>query len=108
MPFPLNRPRRLRQSAAMRRLVAETRIHPNQLILPAFIKEGVSEPVAIESMPGVVQHTSDTLKRAAAEAASGGDGGSGDGRVHGREGRWYSRQRKGPTKVAPLSVQSRE
>ncbi|MDY6056173.1 MAG: porphobilinogen synthase, partial [Micrococcus sp.] len=42
MSFPLNRPRRLRQSAAMRRLVAETRLHPSQLILPAFIKEGMT------------------------------------------------------------------
>ena len=75
MSFPHQRPRRLRQSAALRRLVAETRIHPNQLILPAFIKEGVGEPQPIASMPGVVQHTTDTLKAAAAEAAQLGVGG---------------------------------
>ena len=69
MSFPLHRPRRLRRSAAMRRLVAETRLHPAELILPAFIKEGAAEPVPIASMPGVVQHTADSLKAAGAEAA---------------------------------------
>ena len=75
MSFPHQRPRRLRQSAAMRRLVAETRLHPAELILPAFIKEGVAEPQPIASMPGVVQHTTDSLKAAAAEAAELGLGG---------------------------------
>ncbi|MGJ5591203.1 porphobilinogen synthase [Micrococcus lylae] len=75
MPFPLQRPRRLRQSPAMRRLVAETRLHPSQLILPAFVKEGADEPLPIASMPGVVQHTTDSLKAAAAEAAELGLGG---------------------------------
>jgi porphobilinogen synthase len=75
MAFPTHRPRRLRQSAAMRRLVAETRIHPADLILPVFVREGISEPVALQSMPGVVQHTRDTLKAAAAEAADLGLGG---------------------------------
>ena len=75
MSFPLHRPRRLRRSAAMRRLVAETRLHPAELILPAFIKEGAAEPVPIASMPGVVQHTTDSLKAAAAEAAELGLGG---------------------------------
>ncbi|UTX33906.1 porphobilinogen synthase [Micrococcus luteus] len=75
MSFPLHRPRRLRRSAAMRRLVAETRLHPAELILPAFIKEGAAEPVPIASMPGVVQHTADSLKAAAAEAAELGLGG---------------------------------
>ena len=75
MSFPLHRPRRLRRSAAMRRLVAETRLHPAELILPAFVKEGAAEPVPIASMPGVVQHTSDSLKAAAAEAAELGLGG---------------------------------
>ncbi|MEW1982370.1 porphobilinogen synthase [Citricoccus sp. NPDC079358] len=75
MSFPTHRPRRLRQSAAMRRLVAETRLHPADLILPVFVREGISEPVALQSMPGVVQHTRDTLKAAAAEAAGLGVGG---------------------------------
>lgn len=75
MPFPLQRPRRLRRSPAMRRLVAETRLHPSELILPAFVKEGAVEPLPIASMPGVVQHTPDSLKAAAAEAAELGLGG---------------------------------
>ena len=75
MSFPRHRPRRLRQTSAMRRLVAETRLHPAELILPAFIREGLSEPAPIQSMPGVVQHTAETLKRAAAEAAELGLGG---------------------------------
>ncbi|GAB4099877.1 porphobilinogen synthase [Sinomonas halotolerans] len=75
MSFPQHRPRRLRQTPALRRLVAETRLHPAELILPAFIREGASEPIAIQSMPGVVQHTTGTLRRAAAEAAELGLGG---------------------------------
>ena len=75
MAFPTHRPRRLRQTAALRRLVAETRLHPADLILPVFVREGLTEPVAITSMPGVVQHTQETLRRAAAEAAELGVGG---------------------------------
>ncbi|GER21831.1 delta-aminolevulinic acid dehydratase [Zafaria cholistanensis] len=75
MSFPQHRPRRLRTTPAMRRLAAETLIAPQQLILPAFIREGLSEPNPIQSMPGVVQHTPDTLRRAAAEAAGLGLGG---------------------------------
>jgi porphobilinogen synthase len=59
----------------MRRLVAETRLSPAELILPAFVREGISEPQAISTMPGVVQHTRDTLRKAAAEAAEAGVGG---------------------------------
>ncbi|MEU3569947.1 porphobilinogen synthase [Kitasatospora sp. NPDC036755] len=73
--FPYVRPRRLRRSPAMRRLVAETRLHPAELILPLFVREGVSEPVPVNSMPGVVQHTRDTLRKAAVEAAEAGLGG---------------------------------
>ncbi|KHL01658.1 porphobilinogen synthase [Sinomonas humi] len=75
MSFPHQRPRRLRQTPALRRLVAETRLHPAELILPAFIREGITEPVPLQSMPGVVQHSTDTLKRAAVEAAELGLGG---------------------------------
>ncbi|WP_323958974.1 porphobilinogen synthase [Arthrobacter sp. JZ12] len=75
MSFPQHRPRRLRSTAAIRRLTAEHRLSAAELILPAFIREGLDNPVAISSMPGVVQHTSDTLKRAAAEAAALGVGG---------------------------------
>jgi porphobilinogen synthase len=73
--FPEVRPRRLRSSAAIRRLVAETVIEPRQLILPMFIREGAREPIAIKSMPGVVQHTRDTARKAIAEAAQLGLGG---------------------------------
>ncbi|WP_327289357.1 porphobilinogen synthase [Streptomyces sp. NBC_01198] len=73
--FPGTRPRRLRTSPAMRRLVAETRLDPAELILPAFVREGISEPQAISSMPGVLQHTRDSLRKAAVEAASAGVGG---------------------------------
>jgi len=68
------RPRRLRQSPALRRLTAETRLHPAELILPLFVREGASEPQPIGSMPGVVQHSLDSLKRAAVEAAEAGLG----------------------------------
>ncbi|MEV8395799.1 porphobilinogen synthase [Streptomyces sp. NPDC057539] len=70
--FPGSRPRRLRVNPVMRRMVAETRLHPADLILPAFVREGISRPVPISSMPGVVQHTLDTLRKAAVEAASAG------------------------------------
>ncbi|MYR30450.1 MULTISPECIES: porphobilinogen synthase [unclassified Streptomyces] len=70
--FPGIRPRRLRTNATMRRMVAETRLDPADFILPAFVREGIDEPVAIETMPGVVQHTRDTLRKAAVEAAEAG------------------------------------
>ncbi|MFG3100067.1 porphobilinogen synthase [Streptomyces sp. NPDC048182] len=70
--FPGTRPRRLRTTPVMRRMVAETRLHPADLILPAFVREGITEPVPIGAMPGVVQHTRDTLKKAAAEAVEAG------------------------------------
>ena len=73
--FPAHRPRRLRTSPAVRRLVAETRLHPAELVLPMFVREGAREPVAISSMPGVVQHTRDSLRKAAHEAVSAGVGG---------------------------------
>ncbi|TYC97492.1 porphobilinogen synthase [Arthrobacter echini] len=75
MSFPQHRPRRLRSTPAMRRMVAEYRVHPAELILPAFIREGLTEPSPISSMPGVVQHTTDSLKRAAAQAVERGVGG---------------------------------
>ncbi|SEO15611.1 porphobilinogen synthase [Actinacidiphila rubida] len=73
--FPGVRPRRLRTTPAMRRLVAETRLHPADLILPMFVREGIAEPQPVTSMPGVVQHTRDTLRKAAVEAAEAGVGG---------------------------------
>ncbi|MER7115152.1 porphobilinogen synthase [Saccharomonospora azurea] len=73
--FPEHRPRRLRTTPALRRLVSETTLRPRQLILPLFVAEGASEPRPIASMPGVVQHTRDTLRKAAAEAVEAGVGG---------------------------------
>jgi porphobilinogen synthase len=73
--FPETRPRRLRRTPALRRLVAETTVEPHRLVLPVFVREGISEPVPISSMPGVVQHTRESLRKAAAEAAELGLGG---------------------------------
>ena len=73
--FPSGRPRRLRRSVALRRLVAETRLHPADLVLPMFVKESLTSPAPLASMPGVLQHTRDSLKAAAAEAVSAGVGG---------------------------------
>jgi len=73
--FPVARPRRLRRTPALRRLVAETRLHPADLVLPMFVKEGIAEPAPVASMPGVVQHTRDSLRKAAASAAEAGVGG---------------------------------
>ncbi|MFB6674302.1 porphobilinogen synthase [Streptomyces sp. NPDC056390] len=70
--FPGARPRRLRTTPALRRMVAETRLHPADLVLPAFVREGITEPVPIQAMPGVVQHTRDTLRKAATEAVQAG------------------------------------
>ncbi|MGN0126439.1 porphobilinogen synthase [Glutamicibacter soli] len=75
MGFPQHRPRRLRQNPAIRALVAENELSARQLILPAFVREGLSEPNEITSMPGVYQHTMDSLKAAAADAVKLGLGG---------------------------------
>jgi porphobilinogen synthase len=72
---PVIRPRRLRTSPAVRRLVAETRLNPAEFILPVFVRDGIDSPVPIAAMPGVVQHTRDTLRKAAVEAAEAGLGG---------------------------------
>ncbi|HEX8007516.1 MAG TPA: porphobilinogen synthase [Trebonia sp.] len=73
--FPVARPRRLRRTAPLRRMVAGTRLHPAELILPLFVKEGIAEPNPVGSMPGVFQHTRDSLRKAAHEAAEAGVGG---------------------------------
>jgi porphobilinogen synthase len=69
------RPRRLRRTSGIRRLVAETRVAAADLVLPLFVKEGISEPVPIGSMPGVVQHTLDSVRAVAEDAAAAGLGG---------------------------------
>jgi porphobilinogen synthase len=73
--YPAARPRRLRRSAAMRRLVAQTSVRPADLVQPLFVKEGISEPQPVSSMPGVYQHTRDSLRKAAAQAVDAGVGG---------------------------------
>jgi porphobilinogen synthase len=75
MGFPQQRPRRLRRTPAIRRLVAETSVEPRHLVLPMFVREGANAPLPIGSMPGVVQHSRDTLLKAAVEAVEAGVGG---------------------------------
>jgi porphobilinogen synthase len=75
VPRPVTRPRRLRTTQGLRSLVAETQLAPGQLVLPMFVREGASDPRPISSMPGVVQHTRDSLLKAAHEAAELGLGG---------------------------------
>jgi porphobilinogen synthase len=60
--FPVSRPRRLRRTAALRRLVAETRLSVDDLVAPLFVREGIDEPQPVESLPGVVQHTRASLR----------------------------------------------
>jgi porphobilinogen synthase len=67
-----DRPRRLRSSPVMRRMVAETAVAPRQLILPAFVAEGLTRPRPINSMPGVDQHSLDSIRRLAADCARAG------------------------------------
>jgi porphobilinogen synthase len=75
MSYPDIRPRRLRRTPALRRLVEETRVAPAELVLPLFLKEGLTEPRPISSLPGVVQHSRESLRKAAHEAVSAGVGG---------------------------------
>jgi porphobilinogen synthase len=75
MSYPDIRPRRLRRTAAMRRLVEETRVSPAELVLPLFVKEGLAEPRPISSLPGIVQHSRESLRKAAHEAVRAGVGG---------------------------------
>jgi porphobilinogen synthase len=72
---PVVRPRRLRTTAALRRMVSETSLEARQLVLPVFVREGISDPQPISSMPGVVQHTRSSLLEAVSEAAELGLGG---------------------------------
>ncbi|MCG7300310.1 porphobilinogen synthase [Brevibacterium ravenspurgense] len=75
LPTGAVRPRRLRQSAAMRRLTSETKLQPEDLIEVLFVKEGLEAPVDLTSMPGVRQHTLDSLVEAAERAVEAGVGG---------------------------------
>ncbi|MEA2509222.1 MAG: porphobilinogen synthase [Actinomycetota bacterium] len=67
--FPDYRPRRLRRTASLRRAFSETSLHPSNLIAPLFLKEGLSSPAPIASMPGHVQHTLESLVKEARELA---------------------------------------
>ena len=73
-PIPTIRPRRLRSTPAMRALVRETHVDPAKLIWPVFVRDDIDEPREIAAMPGQYQHTIDSLRRAAAEAAEAGVG----------------------------------
>lgn len=75
MSYPDVRTRRLRRTAALRRLVEETRVAPAELVLPMFVREGLTDPRQVASLPGVVQHSRESLRKAAAEAVSAGVGG---------------------------------
>ena len=70
MGFPIERPRRLRRTAALRELTRETDLAPRHLIAPLFVKEGIDEPVDIASMPGQRQHTLESLRKEAVDIAS--------------------------------------
>ena len=73
--YPVSRPRRLRRTPPLRRLVGQISVRPSSLVLPMFVKEGISEPQPVGSMPGVVQHTRESLRKAASEAVAAGVGG---------------------------------
>jgi porphobilinogen synthase len=73
--YPDVRPRRLRRTAALRRLVEETTVAPRELVLPMFVKEGLTEPRPVTSLPGVVQHSRESLRKAAVAAVEAGVGG---------------------------------
>ncbi|MBC3760414.1 porphobilinogen synthase [Quadrisphaera oryzae] len=75
MPFPAERPRRLRATPALRSLSAQEHLAPQRLVLPVFVKEGLREPSPMQSMPGVVQHTMTSVVDAAQEAVAAGVGG---------------------------------
>ena len=63
MSFPEHRLRRLRRTPALRRLTAEARLSVDDLVAPLFVKEGIDAPEPVASMPGVVQHTQESLRK---------------------------------------------
>jgi porphobilinogen synthase len=69
MSFPQRRLRRLRRTPALRRLVAETRLSVDDLIVPLFVREGIDHPQEITSLPGVAQHTRESLRKEVHELA---------------------------------------
>src|SRR5881275_319289 len=69
MAFPARRMRRLRRTPALRRLVAEARVTVDDLVAPLFVREDISSPVPVTSLPGVVQHTRESLRKEVRELA---------------------------------------
>ncbi|MGH9110712.1 MAG: porphobilinogen synthase [Acidimicrobiales bacterium] len=69
MTFPQRRLRRLRRTPALRRMVAETRVSVDDLVVPLFVREGIDEPIPIASLPGVVQHSRESLRKEVQELA---------------------------------------
>jgi len=70
MSFPQRRLRRLRRTPALRRMVAETRLGVDDLLAPLFVREGITDPQPIVSLPGVVQHTRESLRKEVVELAA--------------------------------------
>ncbi|HEX4819243.1 MAG TPA: porphobilinogen synthase [Acidimicrobiales bacterium] len=70
MNFPQRRLRRLRRTPALRRMVAETRLDVDDLLAPLFVREGITDPQPIPSLPGVLQHTRESLRKEVAELAN--------------------------------------
>jgi porphobilinogen synthase len=68
--FPQRRLRRLRRTPALRRMVAETRLTTDDLVAPLFVREGITEPQPIASLPGVMQHSRESLRKEVAELAA--------------------------------------
>jgi porphobilinogen synthase len=73
--YPVHRPRRLRRTPALRRLVSDVSVRGSDLVLPMFVREGITEPAPISTMPGVVQHSLESLVKASVEAVEAGVGG---------------------------------
>src|SRR5947209_13197718 len=69
MAFPARRLRRLRRTPALRRLVAEVRLDVDDLVAPLFVREAIDAPAPVPSLPGVVQHTRESLRKEARELA---------------------------------------
>src|SRR6266550_2878352 len=69
MAFPARRLRRLRRTPALRRLVAEARVTVDDLVAPLFVREGIEMPAPVPSLPGVVQHTRESLRKEVRELA---------------------------------------
>ena len=99
------RGRRLRSTPALRRLTAQTRLAPADFVLPVFVKQGIDAPAPISSMPGVVQHTLDSLRKAAHEAAEAGIGGLMLFGIPAREGRGRLAGRRPPTAIVNVALQ---